>query len=113
LADALRRRDAPTRDAVRSALSALDNAAAVPAAETVAPGSAHVAGSVAFGGAEARRRRLSSGESRRLIEREVDEREAAAAFHEAAGDAANAERLRLGAEALRGILKEGTSVPRR
>ena len=82
-------RDAPRVSALRSALSAIDNAGAVPTAtlgsatpvnmNPDAPASGTIAGGVVgLGAAEVARRELSDAQIRQLVQGEIDERLAAA-----------------------------------
>ncbi|GAB3247200.1 GatB/YqeY domain-containing protein [Arthrobacter pigmenti] len=94
--------------AIRSALSAIDNAEAVPIEHPVAEnGSADVAGSaVGVGAAEAERRDLSAADMHAIVDTEVNDRIAVAIEYERAdrGDAGG--RLRAEAEVLRGYLDQ-------
>jgi uncharacterized protein YqeY len=104
-------RDSMRVSALRSALSAIDNAEAVPtapagaAAPVSASGSAAIAGGVAgLGATEVDRRELSDEQIRGLLRAEIDERLAAA---QQVGDGGHAERaavLRAEAAVLAGLL---------
>jgi uncharacterized protein len=122
LTAALRTRDMTAAAALRSALSAIGNAEAIPvppAASGAGPsaasaagaspagasaargGSPHVAGAVAgLGAAEAERRRLSPAQVAAIVRAEIDERLAAAAQYQTAGHADRAARLTAEAQAL-------------
>jgi hypothetical protein len=80
LRSAMRSRDPVATAALRSALSALDNATAVPpAAAPAPPGDRHVAGSAAgLGAAEAARRELTPAEAAAVLRAEIADRRAAA-----------------------------------
>jgi uncharacterized protein len=100
---ALKARDHVAVTALRSALSAIANAEAVPADQPVdsAAGNGRVAGSATgVGAAEADRRHLTETDLRSIVEAEVRERSAAAADYERAGHDDLAERLRAEAEVL-------------
>lgn len=71
LTPGLRARDAVATSAIRSALSALDNASAVPVHTRAG---AIEASAVGVGAAEAARRELTDGEARGIVQREIDER---------------------------------------
>lgn len=72
-------RDATRVSALRCALSAIDNAEAVPTATVEAHASQTIAGGVVgLGAAEVARRELTDTQIRRLLRGEVDERLAAA-----------------------------------
>lgn len=72
-------RDAARVSALRSALSAIDNAEIPDDARVDAPSSATIAGGVVgLGAAEVARRELSDAQIRSLVQGEVDERLAAA-----------------------------------
>ena len=75
LRTALRARDRTTTQALRSAISAVDNAEAVP---TDARAGAIEAAAVGVGATEADRRHLSTTDLRAVLQAEVDERHAAA-----------------------------------
>jgi uncharacterized protein YqeY len=93
-------RDAVRVSALRSALSAIDNAETPDDALVDAPSSATIAGGVVgLGAAEVARRELSDAQIRRLVRAEVDERLTAAQDFTAAGHTERAATLR--AEAAR------------
>lgn len=76
---ARKNRDSTRVSALRSALSAIDNAETPDGARVDAPSSGTIAGGViGLGAAEVARRELSDGETRDLLWAEVDERLAAA-----------------------------------
>jgi uncharacterized protein len=109
LAAALRARDQVAVAALRTALSALANAEAVPepASATQPAASAHVAGAATgLGAAEARRRQLSEAEAQRIISLEVRDRLSAAEQYDSAGHADRAARLRREAAVLTAALGE-------
>lgn len=98
LTAALRARDPVAVAALRSALSALANATAVPAPSSPGvSGDAHFAGSVVgLGAAEVARRELTPAEAAAVVRAEVDERLTAAAHYPPAA----ADRLRAEAAVL-------------
>ncbi len=109
LREAMRNRDVVAAFALRSALSAIGNAAAVPAEGTPAPGatSPHVAGAVVgVGAAEVPRRRLTPADVSGIVQAEAAERVTAAAQCEHAGYPDRAERLRREARILLDALGE-------
>jgi uncharacterized protein len=111
LGEALRARDTIATSALRSALAAIDNAGAVPAAPAPAAGTGgpHIAGAVAgLGAAEAERRTLSEADVEEIVRAEVAERQAAARDYDRAGRAEQADRLRREAE----VLMPAFSAPR-
>ena len=97
LKSALKGRDRVSADALRAALSALDNASAQPlsAAQPFPYGSA----------AEVPRRELSGAEIEALLVTEADAHAAAAVQYERLGHADRADRLRREAEIIRGTLE--------
>jgi uncharacterized protein len=107
LRDAMSARDMIAVSALRSAMSAIDNAGAVsvesgPAAETSSP---HFAGAAAgLGAGEAQRRGLSEDQVEEIVRAEIAEREAAAREYERRGHADQAERLRGEVRALEAAL---------
>lgn len=105
---ALKNRDRVAIAALRSALSAIDNAEAVPVEDRAGPGavSEHVAGAAAgLGAAEAERRVLGEADVRSIVEGEVRERSTAAAEYERLGRDDVAEKLRAEAEVLNRYLR--------
>lgn len=104
LREALRARDAVAVSALRTALSAIDNASAVPvgpAPAAAGTGGPHVAGAVAgLGAGEADRRWLTEPEVEQIVRAEVAERQAAARDYDQAGRSDQADRLRREASVL-------------
>ena len=88
----MKARDTPSRNAIRSALAAIENAEAVSVEQPSAGGgplvtSDHVAGtSVGVGAAEAQRRELDEDHTLEIVSAERDERLAAAAESRARGE---------------------------
>jgi uncharacterized protein YqeY len=110
LREALKARDKVATSALRTALAAIANAEAVPAATPPAgtAGSPYVAGTaVGVGGAEADRRILSDAEIGAIVRSEITERHAAAAQYEQAGHADRAARLRREADVLSSAVDVG------
>jgi uncharacterized protein len=109
LRDALRARDTVARSALRSALSAIDNASAVPVSQPPAAASSpHIAGAVAgLGAGEAERRGLTESDIDGLVRSEVAERQAAAHDYDQAGQPEHADRLRREAAVLLSVLNSG------
>lgn len=110
LHEALRARDRVATSALRSALAAIDNASAVPAAPAPAAGSAgpHFAGAVpGLGAREAERRSLTEAETEQIVQAEVAERQAAAREYDQAGRAEAAGRLRQEAHVLLSVIDAG------
>jgi uncharacterized protein len=125
---AMRARDRPAVNALRSALAAIDNAGAIdptqarpdtahpapPAANAADPepgpaegGEPTVAGSVVgVGVTDVERRRLSEAQLREIVHAEVLERERAATGYERAGQLELAERLRGEAKVLSAFLNQ-------
>ena len=103
---ALKQRDIAAVSALRSALAAIGNAEALPAAATHGGGGdQYVAGSIAgLGAAEASRRVLTDAEITGIVSTEICERRAAAARYEQAGHADRADRLRREADALAAVV---------
>lgn len=103
LTAAIKSRDRVVIAALRSALAAIENAEAQPA-DRHAPataGSDHVAGAATgLGAAEVARRHLTDDDVRTIVQREVDDRSAAAADYERHGRADLAEGLRAEAAVL-------------
>jgi hypothetical protein len=101
LTTAIKARDRIAIAALRSAMSAIDNAEAVPVLSEPAAGSEHVAGAVAgLGAAEAERRQLTDDDVRSIIETELGERSVAATEYERLDRTDDAERLRAEAAVL-------------
>jgi uncharacterized protein YqeY len=107
LGEALRARDTVATSALRSALAAIDNASAVPAAPMPAAGTGgpHFAGAVAgLGAGEAQRRSLTEAETEQIVRAEVADRQAAARGYEQTGHADQAGRLRQEAQVLLSVI---------
>lgn len=101
MTEARRARDRAAAATFRQALSAIDNAGAV-------PGSAEPAGTTAVvgvGAGEVARREVSEDDARRIVDGEIEERRSAAALVEHLHPDHAAE-LRAGAAALTAILAE-------
>jgi uncharacterized protein YqeY len=87
-------RDSTRVSALRSALSAIDNAETPDGAQLDAPSSGAIANAVVgLGAAEVARRELSDAQIRELVRAEVDERMTAAQDFTAAGHMERAARL--------------------
>jgi len=98
LKSALKGRDRVSADALRAALSALDNASAQPLSVVAQP--------FPYGSsAEVPRRELSGAEIEALLVTEADAHAAAAVQYERLGHADRADRLRREAEIIRGTLE--------
>jgi uncharacterized protein YqeY len=98
-------RDATRVSALRSALSAIDNAEIPDGVAVDAPSSATIAGGVVgLGAAEVARRDLSEAQIRDLMHAEVDERLTAARDFTAGGHTERAATLRAEAAVLSGLL---------
>jgi uncharacterized protein YqeY len=107
LVSALKAGDPFATAAIRSLLTAIDNAEAPPADSHQQNGnhSEHFAGSVAgLGGAEVERQHLADADLRAIIEGEIRERSVAATEYEQIDRDEQARRLRLEAEVLRRYL---------
>lgn len=94
--------------ALRTALSAIDNASAIPAgpASAAGTGGPHFAGAMpGLGAAEAERRALTEPEAEQIVRAEVAERRAAAHDYDQAGRPDQAERLRHEAQVLTAALE--------
>lgn len=106
---AMRARDAVAVSVLRGALSALDNAEAVPTDVPDAPAVAshpRIAGTAAgLGAAEVERRVLTADEERDVVLAEIDERLAAASQFDLGGHPERAVRLRHEAEVLTACLQ--------
>ena len=109
LREALRAREPIAVSALRSALAAMDNASAVPPGPAFTTGSGpHFAGAAAgLGAGEVPRRGLAPGEAERIVQAEIDERQAAAASYERAGHGEQARRLRQEARILASAMDPG------
>jgi uncharacterized protein len=98
-------RDTARVSALRSALSAIDNAETPDGARVDAPSSGTIAGGVVgLGAAEVARRQLSDTQIRELVRAEVDERLSAAGEFSAGGHDERAAMLRTEAAALTDLL---------
>jgi uncharacterized protein len=106
LTEALRSRDPVAVAAMRSALSAIANAEAVPSANgSSVVGSEHVAGAVAgLGAAEATRRELTEPDVTAIVAAEISDRRTAAGEYERVGRADQSVRLRREADILTELL---------
>jgi uncharacterized protein YqeY len=96
LRESMRARDSAAVSAIRSALAALDNAEAVNVPEDVTvttEGEHVVSAAMGVGAAEAQRAELTDADVTGILQREVDERRAAAREYADAGRADAAERL--------------------
>lgn len=103
----MKARDTPNRNAIRSALAAIENAeaVAVDSADDVVATSEHIAGAaVGVGAAEVPRRELDEDEMLEIVSAERDERLSAAAELRAAGRADRAADLEAEAAALDAFL---------
>ena len=103
----MKARDTPARNAIRSALAAIENAEAVVPETTGGPAatSEHVAGAaVGVGVAEADRRELDEDHTLEIVSAERDERLAAAADYRARGEEQRAAELEAEAAALDAFL---------
>lgn len=110
LTEALSSRDAAAVAAIRSALSAIANAEAIPPpAIRPRPGSSeHVAGAVAgLGAAEAARRQLSEADISAILSAEISDRRTAADDYDRLGRGDQSARLRREASVLTGLLSAG------
>jgi uncharacterized protein len=107
LIQALSSRDVVAAAALRSALSAIANAEAVPPADASSrrTSSEHVAGAVAgLGATEAPRHELAEADIAAIVTTEITDRRSAAAEYERLGRADQFERLRREAEILANLL---------
>jgi len=105
----MKARDAATVAALRSALSAIDNAEAVDAGEAPPPDAVEgVAAGAVVGvrAAEVERQALTETQVEEIVRAEVAERQAAASDYQRREQPAQAERLRREAAALRAYLGE-------
>ncbi len=94
LPQALRERDAIAVAAIRSAIAAIENAAAVEPTQAAGTGSEYLAGSVAgLGAAEAPRRELSEPDLFAIVLAEATDREAEADDYRRIGQHQAADRL--------------------
>jgi len=105
LLSARKERDATRVSALRSALSAIDNAETPDTVDVDAPASETIAGGVVgLGAAEVARRELSDAQIRDLMRAEVDERLAAAEQMSGGDHTERAAALRAEATVLTGLL---------
>jgi len=107
LREALRARDTIAVSALRTALSAIDNASAVPveSAPAAGTGGPHFVGAVSgLGAGEAERHTLTEPEVEQIVRTEVGERQAAAYSYDQAGRPDQAERLRREASFLMSVI---------
>ena len=110
LRDAMKTRDVVAVFALRSALSAIGNAGAIPAGPDPAPGAGrqYVAGAGAgLGATDAAARSLAQADLAVIVRREAGERETAADQCDQGGHPDRAERLRREAGILRAVLETG------
>ena len=107
LKEAMRGRDTLAVSALRSGLSAIDNAEAVPTEPTsMGTDDSPIAGAaVGVGATEAARRELTLDDVRALLRAEVDERRGAAIEIEGAGHPDRAAGLRREADVLEAVLR--------
>jgi uncharacterized protein len=114
LTQAMRERDRAAVSALRSTLGAIDNAEAVaveidPAAF---PADGVIAGAVSgLGAADVPRRELTDDDQVAIVRAEVDERRAAAAGYERAGEVDRAATLHAEADALDAVLDGALDAP--
>jgi uncharacterized protein YqeY len=110
LTQALSSRDLIAAAAIRSALSAIGNAEAVPPPAGSASGqtsSQYIAGATAgLGAAEAARRELAEADIAAIVTAEINDRRHAADEYDGLGRADQSARLRLEADILAGVLAE-------
>jgi uncharacterized protein YqeY len=105
LRTAMKARDETATSALRSALSAIDNAEAVEAPTPPTAGSGPIAGAVdGVGAGEAPRRALSAVEVVAIVQSDIDERVAAAGEYDDLGRMEEAARLRAEAAVLTAFL---------
>ena len=96
--------------ALRSGLSAIENAEAVDRGEDADRGLAIEQIAIGVGATEAERRVLTEADSERIVRGEIDEREAAARDYDLAGRPERAERLRGEAQVLVAQLADGPAA---
>ena len=101
---AMKARDRIAVSALRSTLSAIDNAEAVEHPAGAGRGLAIEQSAVGVGAMEVARRDLSEDDVERIVRAEIAERESAADGYEASGRAEHAGRLRAEAAILTGLL---------
>jgi len=107
LPTAMKRRDTTTVTALRSALSAIENAEAVSTPETPVPiiGDGEIAGAaVGLGAGDVPRRALSETQVAEIVRQEISDRHQAADLCERAGRSDHARQLRDQADVLTGHL---------
>lgn len=102
---AMKARDRTAMSALRSTLSAIDNAEAVDRPAGAERGLSIEQSAVGVGAMEVARRDLSDDDVERIVRAEIAEREAAAAGYTASGRAEQAERLRAEAAVLTALLR--------
>jgi uncharacterized protein len=102
LPTAMKARDAAAVSALRSALAAIDNAAAVEPAEE----SGHGLPAIGLGVTEVPRRDQDHAEIERIVRAEITDRTAAAAEYDGLGRTDRADRLRAEAQALVTLLRD-------
>lgn len=109
LTAALKARDTEARDALRTAIAAVDNAEAVAAPDRLPPASgARIAGAVSgLGAAEVPRRALSAADLMEILRAQVAEQTQEAERYEALGQPDAARRLRARARTLTAYLDQG------
>jgi len=105
LKEAMRSRDKLAVNALRSGLSAIDNAEAVPAEPTTFGDESPIAGAtVGLGSTEAARRELTLEDVRTVLQAEIEERQRAAVEIEGAGHPDRAGDLRREAAVLESVV---------
>jgi uncharacterized protein len=105
-------RDRIAAAAIRSAMSAIDNAEAVDISQAPAPTAGTVGGiRLGVGAGEAARRELSDQDVLEVVRAEVSDRRAAAAEYERLSRTDEANRLRAGANALVSVLEAALEEP--
>lgn len=105
LVSAMKARDTVATPALRSALSAIDNAEAVPVGSEALKGLAIEEAAIGAGATEAARRTLTETDIEAVVRADIDERTAAALEYERANQPERAEVLRAQAQILAGFLK--------
>lgn len=103
---ALKSRDRATASVLRTALAAIENAAAVEVPDAARRGLAIEVSPAGPGATEAERRALTEADIARIVRGEIDDRDAAARHFESAGEAGRAARLRAEADLLRGFVAD-------
>lgn len=105
---AMRERDKLAVSALRSGLSAIDNAEAIPTEPMTYGDDSPIAGaSIGLGATEAARRELTLEDVRTLLKAEIEERQQAAIEIESAGHPDRAEDLRREVAVLTSVLSAG------